>query len=209
MWKLANKHASNVVTFVLIAGLLIFFGYTIRIWPTLLPGDKGTWSGALGTVGTLIGTIWLATSESRRRNREEMTRAQLHAAGILLDIAYVRGELKLIVDEMAGFALVDPVANRILSFAPRLLIIDIWKAETFIPLVPLPNKAAGCLTQATDQIRLMRRVIDKAGHDNSLDSSEKRKKFICSAHKLLTGTMALLDTGIAECEAASRAMHLS
>ncbi|MDZ5633967.1 hypothetical protein [Janthinobacterium sp. GMG1] len=209
MWKLANKHASNVVTFVLIAGLLIFFGYTIRIWPTLLPGDKGTWSGALGTVGTLIGTIWLATSESRRRNREEMTRAQLHAAGILLDIAYVRGELKLIVDEMAEFALIDPITNRILSFAPKLSIIDIWKAETFIPLVPLPNKAAGCLTQATDQIRLMRRVIEKAGHDNSLDSSEKRKKFICSAHKLLVGTMALLDTGIAECQAAGRAMHLS
>lgn len=46
----------------------------------LSKADWGTWVGSVGTVGTLIGTILLATSETRRRNKEAFSKARIKAS---------------------------------------------------------------------------------------------------------------------------------
>ena len=51
-------------------------------WSALTASDWGTWIGAVGTVITLAGTIWLATTETRRRAREEITKANIVASAL-------------------------------------------------------------------------------------------------------------------------------
>lgn len=48
------------------------------LWST----EGSGWVGAIGTVGTLIGTIWLATAEARRRKAQEAARGFIVAASL-------------------------------------------------------------------------------------------------------------------------------
>jgi hypothetical protein len=209
MWKLANKHASKVVTFALIAGLLIFFAYTIWIWPTLQPGDKGTWSGALGTVGTLIGTIWLATSESRRRHRDEITRARLHAASFMLQLAHASGALGQVTRSLQIDTQVDRGPGPILACLTNMQGIELWTIEDLIPLAPLSKNFAALLAESADQIKSFTKILEMAGRDASLSTSEKRKIFAEKAVHLMSGTASHLDVAIQQCDAARTAIHLS
>lgn len=209
MWKLANKHTSKIVTFVLVTGLLIFFAYTILLWPTLQPGDKGTWSGALGTVGTLIGTIWLATSESRRRHRDEITRARLHAASFMLQLAHASGAIGQVARSLQRDIQIDRGPTPILACLSVMREIELWAIEDLIPLAPLPNNVAALLAEAADQIKSFTKILDKAGRDESLSTPEKRKSFAEKAHRLMSGTASLLDVGIQQCDVARTAIHLS
>lgn len=60
------------------------FGYQLVPWPTtIVAPDWDTWIGAIGTVGTLVGTLYIATSETRRRRSEEATRANITAAALM------------------------------------------------------------------------------------------------------------------------------
>lgn len=52
----------------------------------LSKADWGTWVGSIGTVGTLVGTIWLATTERRNRSRQEYALAQVTAASFVEEI---------------------------------------------------------------------------------------------------------------------------
>ncbi|WP_228892965.1 hypothetical protein [Pseudoduganella aquatica] len=55
--------------------------------------DWGTWVGAIGTVCTLAGTIWISSGQSRRAERIENTNAHLVAAAIAPKIQLLRDEL--------------------------------------------------------------------------------------------------------------------
>src|SRR5438045_996442 len=67
-----------------------YFGAAFRFNPPTTPGDTGAWAGAIGTVGTLVGTIWLATAAERRRMREESARAVVAAHALALRISLAR-----------------------------------------------------------------------------------------------------------------------
>ena len=48
----------------------------------LSASDWATWVGSIGTVGTLIGAVWIANTEARRRNNEDLMGATVVAAGL-------------------------------------------------------------------------------------------------------------------------------
>jgi hypothetical protein len=50
----------------------------------LSKSDWGTWVGSVGTVATLVGTIWLATTQTRQKTKDDLTLARLHAASMVL-----------------------------------------------------------------------------------------------------------------------------
>lgn len=72
------------------AALAYVAGQNLINWSGLTASDWGTWIGAIGTVMTLVGTIHIATSETRRRNREEVTKANIVASALAprVEIAY-------------------------------------------------------------------------------------------------------------------------
>jgi hypothetical protein len=47
---------------------------------TALLSSIGTWVGAIGTIGTLMGAIWIANSEARSKRRDNLDLAIIHAA---------------------------------------------------------------------------------------------------------------------------------
>jgi hypothetical protein len=64
------------------AALVYVAGQNLINWSDLTASDWGTWIGAVGTVTTLAGTIYLATSETRRRTREDITKANIVASAL-------------------------------------------------------------------------------------------------------------------------------
>ena len=62
LYLIAVLLAAGVTTDVILIGLAC----------DLSKSDWGTWVGSVGTVLTLVGTIWLATAAERKRRREQL-----------------------------------------------------------------------------------------------------------------------------------------
>jgi hypothetical protein len=71
-----TKYAAILLSAV--AGLLACAGV---FWSGLTAADWGKWVGAVNTVGTLIGTIWLATESSREKSVKAGDSASVTAGG--------------------------------------------------------------------------------------------------------------------------------
>lgn len=117
-----------------------------------IPEGKGPeWTGAIGTVGALIGTIWLATTESRRRAHEEIQKANLRAASFHLRIASAAGYVGAVSEIFATNE--NPFSAQHFNWArEKLLEIDLWTPDELMPLVPLGNRLAISLAQSADQV---------------------------------------------------------
>ena len=61
-------------------GAAAYYGYLATPWSCMDATVSAYWVAAIGTTGTLIGTIVLASSEARRRQQERMTLAVIQAA---------------------------------------------------------------------------------------------------------------------------------
>jgi len=59
----------------------------------LSKSDWAAWVGAIGTVATLIGTIHLATAETRRRTRQERIAADMRGVSLGARFSYAGGRL--------------------------------------------------------------------------------------------------------------------
>jgi hypothetical protein len=122
------------------------------LWPTLQPGDKGTWAGALGTVATLIGTIWLATSEARRRQRQEMEMAKLAACSLRFKVQRVRNALAK-YDLQVARVRNEGRTPDYLSYVSELRAAGEWTREEVAPLVVLERDLAYRLELTREHIR--------------------------------------------------------
>lgn len=118
-------------------------------WKGMSAGDWGTWIGSIGTVGALCGTIWLATEERRRREREAKDLATLAAASILLKLAHTIGLVMRVIQTFEA----EPLqANNVGICARAMAENELWTDEELLPLLTLPNHIAAKLT-------LVRRIL--------------------------------------------------
>ncbi|OHV96212.1 hypothetical protein AKG95_15565 [Janthinobacterium lividum] len=68
-----------------ILGIIVELGYFAFYaipWPKFGVAEWAYWVAAIGTTGTLIGTLWIATSENRRRRNDASAVARLTAAAM-------------------------------------------------------------------------------------------------------------------------------
>lgn len=133
-----------LLIFIAMTGLA---GYNWIAWSCLTPSDWAAWVGAVGTVGTLIGTIWLATAADRRRRREECSRAVIAAHALQLRITSawsIAREVKesLENESIRGFQYAA-VADWIEGAA-------LWTDEEVLPLMVLPRNVAAELVATRD-----------------------------------------------------------
>lgn len=91
---ISNHFKTRLVRYPVIALGVLAAGILTGLRYDLSRADWGAWVGSIGTVGTLIGTVWLATSESRRRRFEELARAHIVAAALAPRISLLRSELE-------------------------------------------------------------------------------------------------------------------
>lgn len=186
-----------------------FFVAAIINKPFTHSGDMATWAGAFGTFVAFAGTIWVATSETRRRTRDELLKARLRAASMVLRLVQAQACIETVCRDLELCGKVDMGVEPFLNSRDTLKNIDIWGIDELIPLAPLPNNAAVQLAAASDQTRSAIPILENAAVRLKAEKPTERTKFAQSLHKNLSGTASLIEQSIVECEKASKALHLS
>jgi hypothetical protein len=112
----------------------------IYVNPPKSLGDAATWAGACGTFLAFIGTIWIAVSESKRRELERMNRAMLTSAGMLPRLTDFMSMTDVLEAELSATSDLDDFEY--VGRAAKLEQACTWTLEEVLPLVALPNNAA-------------------------------------------------------------------
>jgi hypothetical protein len=192
----------------LIVLLLIVFGSADLIlaglWFDLSKSDWATWVGSVGTIGTLIGTIWISTAQSRRTANDEMLRARLHAAAKTFSFIQVSTVLGMACDDLRD-ACQAPGGN--IAFdncTGKIAGIMLWHVDDLIPMSPLPGNAAAKLATVADMLRDFGwQVRTELGKANTF---EQRKAAAIKLETILSGIKAALDDVIGVCHQASQTL---
>lgn len=124
------------------------------------PNNKGAeWVSAIGTVGTLIGTIWLATSESRRRRDAEFLAATLHAHAFMPRIAMVRTTCTAVARLLGRVATGELPPQSVNDGAKHLLALNSWSIDELAPLAPLSSAAVKKLAQGSELFAILQKLL--------------------------------------------------
>ena len=115
-------------------------GYEWINWRCLTASDWAAWFGAVGTIGTLIGTIVLATQESRRRNREVRSKARIIIPSLLMKLIAAGIAFNKTVGGLSTPRL--PTKEMLLREAAQLRSISLWTPEDANALAHLPHDVA-------------------------------------------------------------------
>lgn len=147
--KLLIPFLPGVIASAVVSFFLGYFGAVFISNPPSTPGDNAAWAGAIGTVGTLAGTIWLATAADRRRLREESSRAVIaaHALDLRIKSAWriVREAIAILENEsIQGFQYV--------KVADSIAKASLWTDEEVLPLLILPRNVAAELVGTRDVV---------------------------------------------------------
>lgn len=140
-----------------IAGLLIAAFIWLGNECNLTKADWGTWVGSVGTVGTLIGTVWIATSERRKREAEAHSLASITASAILFKLMEIRKALHACCD-----ALASPLENPWSTMRICASVIgeaQMWTTHELALLALLPNHLATTLSICGADIDWCRRTL--------------------------------------------------
>ena len=149
-----------------VLGLVVILGVlaAVQVLSTspLWSAVGATWVGAIGTVGTLLGTIWLASAEARRRH------AQARAGSYIVASA-LAPRLELLAADVGAFnaalifgrpeergATVKQLADNFLSIA-----YERATTEDLLALEAMPNNCATKLAFAQAQIFTIRSQIQR------------------------------------------------
>lgn len=160
---------------VVAAAVITFTGFALK---NLIPWCKTTeiachmgaaewayWVAAIGTVGTLIGTIWIATSESRRRKKESLNAAQIAAAQMQYPLLQNAKQLTKIIEQLIDFqtrllgqeAIAQQMPRNCKNLGERLLALHTWSSQDLISLLPLDKEVSFGVSIAQSKILLLGR----------------------------------------------------
>lgn len=139
-------------------------GYEGVPWCKMGVAEWAYWVGAIGTVCTLIGTIWLATVETRRRRKEQLSLAIVMAIDWSFRLRFIQATLKSIMNALD----VEPGNFKLPDYnqcAKSLESIGSWTSADVAPLVVAERDIATNLMVASSNLLgsiPMIRVLDEA-----------------------------------------------
>jgi hypothetical protein len=139
----------------------VTFLVTAHDWKGIDAGDWPTWIGAIGTVLTLVGTIVLATSESRRRKRDAVATARLAAAGMHFQQLHNVGSINLAIgtidqalnSQMRISVGIEFTQTMIKNAIRHLDTVEPWTTAELLMIVPLPEDCAVHVSGAQGRIK--------------------------------------------------------
>lgn len=140
---------------IIVFGLVIVLGLLAAAHMIInlpIPEGKGAeWTGAFGTVATLIGTIWLATASERIRRNEARDSAIVTAAALQMKLLSMVHALQHAIDHFYD----DTDRECGLQYGIHANLIQSagsWSNEEILPLVVLPNHVCARLASARSLI---------------------------------------------------------
>jgi len=172
-------------------------------------GREPEWVGAIGTVLTLAGTIWLATTETRRREQDDLQRARLQAANLLHRLNDARNILSSIKTKAFGMMLVNDSWPIFQDQLEAFRTIRPWSLTEIEALVPLPNNTAALLAQSEDEISSLRGKYERLANIYGDDFAPEMQTLGVECHNILQRTTANLEVCINTCVEARNLLHRS
>ena len=110
------------------------------------------WVASIGTTGTLVGTIWLATSETRTRNARDLAIARITASALrprVLEVEHIcKNVCKMLTEISNEFPSREIDAKKICEVGIALGIVPMWNVRELMPLAALPSDCAERLAGA-------------------------------------------------------------
>lgn len=141
-------------------GMSSLAAYNVIPWGSLKPSDWGTWVGAIGTVATLAGTIWLATNDRRLRKRAERDMALLAVSGLMWRIQTVEEGLAAIMYDLKlnldGIKDIDYSA-----LIAKFDDLPLWTPSDLIALVSIDGHVAARLAFSGDSVGSIKQYFVK------------------------------------------------
>jgi hypothetical protein len=188
---------------------MLGIGAALHIFLTLPWEGKGPeWAGAIGTVATLIGTIYLARAETRRRERNERTIARLHGASMSPKIENALVGLTSAATMLHLARTGDRATTYYAECASKLDKIEFWSIDEITPLAPLPFNTAIKLAEAPAIVHSVARGLDLMGQKVMITSTEQRIQ-VERFSKLIKRAVDYIDEAGRECRLGAVEMQLN
>lgn len=146
------EHWYNKYACMVLGGAMGLGAYNWIEWSKLTAADWGTWVGSVGTVGALIGTVWLATSERRKRLRDERAMEIVTCMSLLIRELKAMISIRTVLEELENDV---PAISGVtmLQCSDILEQTELWTPQEVAPLIRVPNDAAAMLVHAVEAIR--------------------------------------------------------
>lgn len=142
----------------------------------LSKADWGTWVGAVGTVLTLAGTIYLARTETRRRNRAERDMALIAAADFSIRIVELQHALTA-ADKWLERNRDPGMGINYLDCVDILQRAHIWQPSELTPLLHIGRRLAVKLGLAQAEVVSAIQSMKQAEKSGSVKNNLKERHF--------------------------------
>jgi len=130
----------NKWALMVIAAAIYTAAYNFAISPGFATPDWGTWIGSIGTILTFLGTIWLATTETRNRERASNKLAAVTAAQLLFQVVEVS---KIIEGATEAFKDLESDPRELCGKVAGMLSKPrIWNTQDLANITVIPNNVA-------------------------------------------------------------------
>lgn len=136
-----------IIVAVLGTAAILHMAMSLPFEATSSSDKRAEWIGAFGTVGALIGTIWIATGAQRREYAAQLALATISAATFTRSIPDLISTLEVVIDRLADDE------GQILSYLYHNLAETVagpptWSNADLATIIILPNRAAAKLAIA-------------------------------------------------------------
>jgi hypothetical protein len=174
-------------------------GYNWIDWGKLSASDWGTWFGAVGSIGALAGTIWIATTGERRRYREERARAIVAVVDIRIKMNRVTYGIQFVIEALdddfgSGFG------HDYLALARVLTESGMWSNEEILPLIMLRKGVVANLVGVRSSVEHVLPMLEKAAKDAQL-AGVRMPAYDEAILPYLRGARASMSVAHSECQA--------
>ncbi len=141
------------------------------------PDLMASWVQAVGSIAAIVGAVWIATHESRRRRRELIEIARVNASGLAVRLTRLRMYLAVATEAFREATIVDPSPQMIAKMKECCAHVhdDAVAREEIEAVVPLPGNIAEKLAAALACIHLVKHdFLVRADHVCSYSGQEKK-----------------------------------
>jgi hypothetical protein len=147
-------------------------------WQPMTISDWGTWIGSIGTVATLIGTIWLATSAERRKRQEDLGKATVAAARMAVRIPVIQSSFSTVRAFLANTVFDGDPRLDYAAAARHMQDTGTWSNADVDPLIHMSGGRVAMLEMTRSRIELVCKYLLTTSTSHRLDSSKASELYI-------------------------------
>lgn len=121
-------------------------------WCKMSVAEWAYWVAAVGTTGTLIGTIWLATNETRIKNARDMVTARISVSALrprVLEVLNICKNVCVMLDQISIEVRLGEFSSvKVREVGIGLATVATWDTSDLMPLAVLQDGCAEKLAGA-------------------------------------------------------------